>query len=293
MNIFRNTAEYLVVAALSLVSIGLVSAQNLDTMTDQELFEWAQRANERLEELGYDFAIGEIEFFTIGQGRPNDEDPRGRVVRILQQPYRWAANDPFRAPAHDNLTWLFQDTRGDTLSGLSAAETGEAIRRAMSNWDNEGCLKKVAVDEVAYPGGDVTISDALGFCPAAFDGFGNFLAADIVIAGWYPPECFGPFTLGITITYFFPEGDINGDNYADTALVETYYNNLWFWAIDSPLPFVDTESVVLHEAGHALGVGHFGPPPVAVMNPVYSGLKQSPLPIDQAGMCTIFEKWPK
>jgi hypothetical protein len=278
---------------VSILSVSETTAKTLDAMSDSELFAWAEQANQKLAELGYEFAIGEIEFFTIGLGRPDDNDPKGRVLRILQEPYRWAAKDPLRAPAHDNLTWLFQDTWGDTASGLSAVDTGAAIRRAMNTWDAEKCLAKVDVDEVPYLGGDVTILDAFGFCPIAADGFGNFLAADLVIAGWYPAVCFGPLTLGMTMTFVSLDRDINGDNYADTIHVETYYNDLWFWAIDALLPSVDTKTVVLHEAGHALGTGHFGPPPVAVMNPVYSGLQQSTFPIDKAGMCTIFEKWPK
>ncbi|UCG12507.1 MAG: hypothetical protein JSU72_18790 [Deltaproteobacteria bacterium] len=282
-----------ILLVFSIMSVSATTAKTLDTMSDSELFTWAEQANQKLVKLGYEFAIGEIEFFTIGLGRPDDNGPKGRVLRILQEPCRWAAYDPLRAPAHDNLTWLYQDTWGSTASGISEIDTGAAIRRAMKTWDSEKCLAKIDIDEVPYLGGDVTILDVFGFCPIAADGFGNFLAADIVIAGWYPAVCFGPLTLGMTVTFVSLDRDINGDNYADTIHVETYYNDLWFWAIDALLPFVDTETTVLHEAGHALGIGHFGPPPVAVMNPVYGGLEQSPLPIDRAGMCTMFARWPE
>jgi hypothetical protein len=97
--------------------------------------------------------------------------------------------------------------------------------------------------------------------------------------------------------------DINGDNRLDTALNEVYYNDNFGdpsgdragnpWGIDVLLPGIDVETVALHENGHSLGIGHFGPPPAAVMNPVYAGIRHSPLAVDSAGMCSVFSSWPK
>ena len=97
--------------------------------------------------------------------------------------------------------------------------------------------------------------------------------------------------------------DVNGDNRLDTALNEVYYNDNFGdpggdragnpWRIEQPLPAIDVETVALHENGHSLGLGHFGPPPAAVLNPVYAGIRLSPLPVDSAGMCTVFGSWPK
>jgi hypothetical protein len=97
--------------------------------------------------------------------------------------------------------------------------------------------------------------------------------------------------------------DINGDRYLDTALNEVYYNDNFGapggdrtgnpWGIDSVLPGIDVETIALHENGHSLGLGHFGAPPSAVMNPFYGGIQQQPLPIDNAGMATLFASWPK
>jgi len=96
--------------------------------------------------------------------------------------------------------------------------------------------------------------------------------------------------------------DINGDNYLDTALNEVYYYDTFGdprddrvgnpWGIDILLPGIDVETVALRENGHSLGLGHFGPPPDAVMNPVYAGIRHVPLSPDDAGMSAVWQSWP-
>jgi hypothetical protein len=88
-----------------------------------------------------------------------------------------------------------------------------------------------------------------------------------------------------------------------SALNEVYYNDNFGspsgdrvgnpWGINIAMPGIDVETVALHENGHSLELGHFGPPPVAVMNPVYGGIRHSPLSIHHAGMCAVWGSWPK
>ena len=114
--------------------------------------------------------------------------------------------------------------------------------------------------------------------------------------------------LAFSVTFIFTDAndnptDINGDGRLDTALNEVYYNDTFGdpgddragnpWAIELPLPAIDVETVALHENGHSLGVGHFGPAPAAVMNPRYAGINQDPDATDHAGMCTVRSSWPK
>jgi hypothetical protein len=63
-------------------------------------------------------------------------------------------------------------------------------------------------------------------------------------------------------------------------------------AITSPIWWIDVETVGLHENGHSLELGDFGPPPTAVMNPVYGGIRHTPSAIDHAGMCAVWDSWP-
>jgi hypothetical protein len=199
---------------------------------------------------------------------------------------------------------------GATASGLTSAQTEAAIDAALTTWDNNKALKKVDIVKRADSGADPDIFDAF----FGFGGFGDPFLADIVNAGWLPRAFFeavggpggGRGILAFSVTFIFVSGgvptDINGDNYLDTALNEVYYNNTFGdpgddragnpWGINIPLPGIDVETVALHENGHSLELGHFGPPPDAVMNPVYAGIRQDPLPADEAGMNAVWSSWP-
>jgi hypothetical protein len=263
-----------------------------------------QAINQQLRARGLGIAVEQIEFFTIGGGRPSN--------RIHAQESRWVAGDPRRLADGDKLTYLVDESDGATASGVSSAQTEAAIDRALDTWQANRCFKKVDIVKRPDNGDDPDIFDAF----FGFGGFGNPFLADIVEAGWLPRAYFeavggpggGRGILAFSVTFIFIDAqgnptDINGDNRLDSALNEVYYNDNFGdpsgdragnpWGIDILLPGIDVETVALHENGHSLGIGHFGPPPAAVMNPVYAGIRQSPLAVDSAGMCSIFSSWPK
>lgn len=259
--------------------------------------------NAQLAARGLNIAVEQIEFFTIGGGRPSN--------RIHAQPFRWVANDARRNADGDRITYLVDQSDGATASGLSNAQTEAAIDRALVTWDTNRCFDKVDIIKRADNGEDPDIFDFF----FGFGTFGNPFLADIVDAGWLPRAFFeavggpggGRGILAFSVTFIFVENgrptDIDGDNRLDTALNEVYYNDNFGdpggdrvgnpWRIDAPLPAIDVETVALHENGHSLGVGHFGPPPDAVMNPVYAGIRHRPLSVDSAGMCSVWQSWPK
>ncbi|MFQ5651043.1 MAG: matrixin family metalloprotease [bacterium] len=270
---------------------------------DPAVLAMMDQINEQLAAQGLNMAVESIEFFSIGNGRPSN--------RIHQQPFRWVPNDPRRFAQGIDITYIVDQSAGATASGLSNAQTEAALDRAMTTWNDEKALRKVEIVKRTDPLTDVTIFDAF----FGFGGSGNPFAADIVNAGWLPRAFFeavggpggGRGILAFSVTFIFvnPDGsptDINGDNYIDTALNEVYYNDTFGdpgddragnpWGIDIQLPGIDVETVGLHENGHSLEIGHFGPPPDAVMNPVYAGPRQSPMPIDKAGMHAVWSSWP-
>lgn len=293
-------------AAVSLlITLSLVSPEAVRAGEgDPAVLAKMAQINEQLRSQGLGIAVEQIEFFTIGGGRPTN--------RIHQQQFRWVAGDPRRLADGDNITYLVDQSDGTTASGLTSAQTEAALDRAMDTWQAERCLKKLDLVKRADSGADPDIFDAF----YGFGGFGDPFLADIVEAGWLPRAFFeavggpggGRGILAFSVTFIFVNGDgsptdVNGDNYLDSALNEVYYNDNFGnsggdragnpWGINIALPGIDVETVALHENGHSLELGHFGPPPVAVMNPVYGGIHHSPLSIDHAGMCAVWGSWPK
>jgi len=295
------------VAALLLILAPMASLPTPAAPMNQDqndLMTRVQQINESLRASGLGIAIEEISFYTIGQGRPG--------IRIHQAGLRWVAGDARRLADGDNITYLVDQSDGATASGLTSAQTEAALDRALDTWQDNRCFKKVNIIKRADSGADPDIFDAF----FGFGGFGNPFLADIVEAGWLPRAFFeavggpggGRGILAFSVSFIFVDSngnptDINGDNYLDTALNEVYYNDNFGdpagdragnpWGINILLPGIDVETVGLHENGHSLGLGHFGPPPDAVMNPVYAGIRHSPLPADSAGMCATWASWPK
>jgi hypothetical protein len=290
-----------VVTLLALLLPANVSAQGGEG--DPYVLAYMEKINNQLRAKGLNLSIEEIEFFTIGGARPSN--------RVHGQEFRWVANDERRLADGDNITYLVDKSDGKTASGLSSAQTEAAIDRAFNTWGADSCLSNVDLVKRADSGADPDIFDS-------FFGFGregNPFLADIVNAGWLPREFFeaaggpggGRGILAFSVTFIFTEDDgtptdIDGDNRLDSALNEVYYNDTFGnrktdragnpWAINQPLPAIDVETVGLHENGHSLGLGHFGPPPDAVMNPVYAGIRHEPLKPDSSGMCSVWSSWP-
>ena len=297
--------RWAVVLAL-LAGFGLVSGSRPVAQSgadDPPALAKIRQINRQLAASGLDIAVEQIEFFTIGAGRPS--------FRIHQQPFRWVANDPRRLADGDNITYLVDESDGKTSSGLTSAQTEAAIDRAMETWQAQDVFGGVDLVKRADTGDDPDIYDSF----FGFGRFGNPFLADIVDAGWLPRAFFeaaggpggGRGILAFSVTFIFTEDDgtptdLDGDNYLDTALNEVYYNDTFGergtdragnpWGIDILPPGIDVQTVALHENGHSLGLGHFGPPPDAVMNPVYAGIRHDPLAIDLSGMRTIWSSWP-
>lgn len=284
----------LVVAAPSLAQSG---------EGDPAILAKMHQINAQLRAMGLALAVEQIDAFTIGPGRPTN--------RIHQQPFRWVPNDDRRLAQGTDITYLVDKSDGKTASGLRNGDTEPAIDRAMATWRADSCLETTDIVKRADGGTDPDIFDS-------FYGFGRFgdpFLADITNAGWLPraffEAVFGPGggrgVLAFSVTFIFTDDDgvptdINGDNYLDTALNEVYYNDTFGdrrddragnpWGINIALPGIDVETVALHENGHSLGLGHVGPPPVAVMNPVYAGIRHTPFAADDAGMCAVWSSWP-
>ncbi|HEX2255056.1 MAG TPA: matrixin family metalloprotease [Thermoanaerobaculia bacterium] len=252
---------------------------------DAESLAIMRSMNAGLKAMWMDIRLESIDYLTLGTGRPSD--------RLLNQPFRWVPDDARRRAAGTSITWLIDPSWGvATASGLSQETTAEAIGRAMATWASDGCLRGTPLIERPHPGGDVTVTDYF----FGTGGFGNPFAADVVHGGWMPADTpfFDRSTVALSATYVFIDPvtgeptDVDGDGNLDAALNEIYYNDAFTWSHGGALPTVDVETTALHEVGHALDLGHFGSPPEAVMNPVYSGVRRELEPLDHAGLCTVW-----
>ena len=244
-----------------------------------------QRMNVRLTAKGSNLRVARAE---VLYGPKNYDAASPTVIvandRNHKLPYQWVSGDP-RRDGRVGVTYAIDPNLRTTAFGIAnlpaievdgggfrtstQAELEGYIEEAMQAWRDRKC-SDAPITRVPVPAGtdpDLLDEVLLGNPPSA-----NYeQPADIVQAGWEPPEFFeavGPggsdAILGISFTFWFvdDEGnptDINGDGKLDTGLVEIYYNPSFIWTNrGTPGGFIDFYSVITHESGHGLGLAHFG-----------------------------------
>jgi hypothetical protein len=283
----RNAIVFLPVV-LALCAPATLAAQEGDPFTLKVIND----ANSVLKAQWMDLRVEQVEVLSLSQGRA--------AARLHLQPYRWVANDARRAADGAHLTYLFDRERGVPAgAAVTPGQAEAAVDRAMSTWGMAPCLSRVGFAKRPFTGADVTVFDA----QLGYGGSGDWRAADVVIGGWMPPAFFdavvpdgGRAVLALSVTFIFvgPDGqptDLDRDGNMDTAASEIYFNDGFSWAVNGG-PGFDIQTVALHELGHSLGLGHLGPPPTAVMNPVYAGPRPSLRPLDQVALCGVWASWP-
>ena len=170
-----------ILSIVGLIVLLLFSTSVSASSDDEKAISLIQDFNKQLAEKGLNIAIEKIEFFTIGEGRPD--------VRIHQTGLRWVADDHRRLADGDKLTYLVDQSDGVTTNGLTNAQTEAAIDNAMGTWQSEKCLKKLDIVKRSDTGTDPDIFDGL----MGFGGVGDPFLADIVEAGWLPKAFFEAF----------------------------------------------------------------------------------------------------
>jgi hypothetical protein len=271
-------------AAMFVLSPLAAAAQEGDSWTLQAM----EMANGVLKAQWMDIRIEQVEMLSLNQPRA--------ISRLHWQPFQWVSGDPRRLADGNRLTYLVDRTDGPNAATVSDSFEA-AIDRAVASWAGLSCAATTLLAKRPDTGEDSDIFDAhLGF-----GGFGNWQAADVVFGGWMPPSFFeevageggGTSILAMSVTFIFvgPDEeptDVDGDHHYDTAVNEIYFNDGFSWQVGSGF---DVETVALHEIGHSLGLGHFGPPSRGIMNPVYRGPNPKLGPRDEAMACSVWASW--
>ncbi len=279
MSMPRRPPVLALVGVLVLLSPLAAFAQQGDPGTVTLLLE----SNDGLRAQGMDYIVQQIDFFRRDGSRSS--------ARLFQQEFRWVPGDARRGSSDRGLSYLFDGSWGGTgPGGIPRAGVETAVDRAVAVWAGDSCLAKHPLVDRGDAVGDVTVFDFV----AGAGGLGDPFAADVVVAGFQPglADVFDPDTLAFSVSFIFVDGDgnptdLDHDGRFDTAHNEIYFNDALAWSLHGGSGF-DVETTALHELGHALGLGHFGPPPTSVMNPVYAGTRRHLYPIDHAALCLVY-----
>jgi hypothetical protein len=296
------------VPALALV-IALLVPQAASAISEEDVKAVMNTMNDQLAAAGENFRLEVVSFITTEEA--------GQIVyfddRTHQLGHHFVPADPRRG-GYTPIVWMTEVNAEGQANGVTFTETQTAIANAMNTWDSEQCAT-IPLYEIP-----ITAADNLGYVQWLL-GFGPFptYIPDVAQAGWLPGAYFdaigGPggsnYIIGVTWTFIWVDDitgeptDIDGNGKLDTAFREVNYNNNFAWKVtDVSYPYIDVETVVLHETGHCLSIGHFGKAfrtesnwklhfaPRAVMNAGYSGVQRELTGTDIASFCSIWAHWP-
>lgn len=177
----------------------------------------------------------------------------------------WTPIDPAMPTWQQGAAVVHMERQG--VPGLGEDRSEQVVRAAFGEWVTFDCAQV----SVKFLGRTDTAPDAM-----AADG--------VSVVGWIS-EAFSertggdPSVVGLTVVRF-SSGRVTE---ADMSLNAQH----WGWTAASSLPRVNLRTILRHEAGHYLGMGHSDEPD-ATMYPTYGGGVTLFTPDDREGICTLY-----
>jgi len=188
----------------------------------------------------------------------------------------------------DPVTTVFDESDYTLDLGADATALGQvdtALQNAFDTWADADANDKLSFDRKSDLGGNYDVYDGPG---GALDQSSNSLYANITVGGWLPNSYFDSISGGggsgiLAVTW---SAKLQGGGSMKPHLeVDIYFNDHFNWSVDGT--GIDIETVALHEAGHAIGLGHEDSVPT-VMGTYYAGIQRSLYDDDLAGLADLY-----
>jgi MYXO-CTERM domain-containing protein len=177
---------------------------------------------------------------------------RRLALLVLGLAWAAAAQDPKYLPFRmlstaQNPFPYYLDNRVAAPAGLSIAASRPAIEAAWAQWNNTTCAMPKAASQ-GYTGATV---------PNPNDRYDLFNVTPVWVTNSADPDARGVLSGGFTVAVSVPQS-FGGVLQTCDVYVNGLGNFTYSTATPTPATDIDVQSMMTHEAGHCLGLDHFG-----------------------------------